>query len=253
MKQNIIKTRLQNNQPVLGILSNSADPTVAELCGFSGLDFYVIDAEHSPITTAQAPDIVRACEVSGLTPLVRVRGNEPKLIAQFLDAGVMGVLLPGVRTVEDVEALVSAIKYPPAGLRELGPVRAADYLQGDMSQSDYLIFANEQVLILPQLETVEAIDNLDSLLAVPGIDGFVIMPRDLAIAMGHYDGPGHDEVKKAIGSAVDKIKKAGLVVGTTAATGDQARALIERGVLFCLNSLSGMLKSAASDFMRGRN
>jgi 4-hydroxy-2-oxoheptanedioate aldolase len=253
MKQNIIRTRLQNAQPVLGILSNSADPTVAELCGFSGLDFYVIDAEHSPITPAQIPDIVRACEVSGLTPLVRVRGNEPKLIAQFLDAGVMGILLPGVRTVADVEALVSAVKYPPAGRRELGPVRAADYLLGDMSQSDYLTFANEQVLILPQIETVEAIDNLDSLLAVSGIDGFVIMPRDLAIAMGHYDGPGHDDVKKAIGSAVDKIKKSGLVVGTTAATGDQARVLIERGVLFCLNSLSGMLKSSAGDFMRGRN
>lgn len=253
MKQNIIKTRLQNNQPVLGILSNSADPTIAELCGFSGLDFYVIDAEHSPVTTAQVPDIVRACEVSGITPLVRVRGNEPKLIAQFLDAGVMGLLLPGVRTVADVEALVSAVNYPPVGFRELGPVRAADYLQGDMSQGDYMNFANEQLLILPQLETVEAIENLDSLLAAPGIDGFIIMPRDLAIAMGHYDGPGHDEVKKTIGNAVDKIKKAGLVVGTTAATGDQARVLVERGVLFCLNSLAGMLKSSAGDFMRGRN
>jgi 4-hydroxy-2-oxoheptanedioate aldolase len=253
MKQNIIKTRLQNNQPVLGILSNSADPTIAELCGFSGLDFYVIDAEHSPITAAQVPDIVRACEVSGLTPLARVRGNEPKLIAQFLDAGVMGILLPGVRTVTDVEEFVSAVNYPPTGVRELGPVRVAEYLQGEMSQSDYLNFANEQLLILPQLETVEAIENLDSLLTVPGIDGFVIMPRDLAIAMGHYDGPGHDEVKKTIGTAVDKIRRAGLVVGTTAATGDQARALVERGVLFCLNSLAGLLKSSAGEFMRGRS
>ncbi|GAB3762278.1 HpcH/HpaI aldolase family protein [Spirosoma pomorum] len=253
MKQNIIKTRLLNSQPVLGILSNSADPTVAELCGFSGLDFYVIDAEHSPISAAQVPDIVRACEISGITPLARVRGSEPKLIAQLLDAGVMGILLPGVRTVADVEEFVRAVKYPPAGLRELGPVRAADYLQGDMNQSDYMSFANEQLLILPQLETVEAIDNLDRLLAVPGVDGFVIMPRDLAIAMGHYDGPGHDDVKKAIGNAVDKIRKAGLIVGTTAATGDQARALVERGVLFCLNSLAGLLKSSAGEFMRGRS
>jgi 4-hydroxy-2-oxoheptanedioate aldolase len=170
-----------------------------------------------------------------------------------LDAGVMGILLPGVRTVADVEEFVSAVKYPPTGLRELGPVRAADYLQGDMNQSDYMSFANEQLLILPQLETVEAIDNLDSLLAVPGVDGFVIMPRDLAIAMGHYDGPGHDDVKKAIGNAVDKIRKSGLIVGTTAATGDQARALVERGVLFCLNSLAGLLKSSAGEFMRGRS
>lgn len=253
MKQNIVKTRLLNAQPVLGIISNSADPTVAELCGFSGLDFYMIDAEHSPVTGGQVQDIVRACEGSGITPLARVGGLDPKLILQFLNAGVMGLMMSGVKTVDDADALVQAMMYPPMGSRTLGPVRSADYLQGTMSQSEYVQFANEQLLVLPQIDHTEAVDNLDEMLVVAGIDGFVISPRDLAMSMGYYDGPGHDEVKKTIGGVVEKIRKAGLIVGTTAATGDQAKALVDRGVLFCLNSFAGLLKSAAGDFMKGRS
>jgi len=252
MKQNIVKTRLKNNQPVLGVLSNSTDPTVAELCGFSGLDFYMIDGEHSPVTTAQVQDIVRACEGSGITPLARVRSNDPKLILQFLDTGVMGIMMPGVKTVAEVEALVQAVKYPPLGNRGFGPARASDYLLGAMNQGEFVAFSNEQTLILPQIEDREAIDNIDDLLTVEGIDGFVIGPRDLAMSMGYFDGPAHDEVRRTIAGVVEKIRKAGLVVGTTAATGDQARALIDRGVMFCLNSFAGLVKSAAGEFMKGR-
>ncbi len=237
---------------MLGILSNSTDPTVAELCGFSGLDFYMIDGEHSPVTTAQVQDIVRACEVSGITPLARVRSNDSKLILQYLDAGVMGIMMPGVNSVAQAEALVQAVKYPPMGSRGFGPARASDYLLGTMNQGEYVEFSNEQTLVLPQIEDREAIDNLDDLLTVEGIDGFVIGPRDLAMSMGYYDGPGHDEVKRTIAGVVEKIRKAGLIAGTTAATGDQARALIDRGVLFCLNSFAGLLKSATTDFMKGR-
>ena len=252
MQQNIVKTRLLNNQPVLGVLSNSTDPTVAELCGLAGLDFYMIDGEHGPVTTAQVQEIVRACETSGITPLARVRSNDPKLMLQFLDVGVMGVMMPGVRTVSDVAAFVQAVKYPPLGTRGFGPVRANEYLLGAMNQGEYVQFSNEQTLVLPQIENQEAIDNLDEMLTVEGVDGFVVGPRDLAMSMGYYDGPGHDEVKRTIAGIVEKIRKVGLVAGTTAATGDQARALIDRGVLFCLNSFAGLLKSSAAEFMKGR-
>ncbi len=250
MTENKTKTKLLNGQPVLGVLSNSSDPTIAELCGFAGLDFYMIDGEHSPVTTAQVQDIVRACEVSGITPLARIRSNDPKLILQYLDAGVMGVMMPGIKTAHDVENLVRAVKYPPLGERGLGPVRAARYLQADMSQGEYVRMANEQTLVLPQIEDKEAVANIDALLDVAGIDGFVIGPRDLAMSMGYYDGPGHDEVKRTIAGVVEKMKAARLVVGTTAANGDQARALVDRGVLFCLNSVAGMLKSAATEFLK---
>jgi 4-hydroxy-2-oxoheptanedioate aldolase len=250
MRENLTKTKLLNGQAVLGVISNSADPTIAEICGFSGLDYYMIDGEHSPITTAQVQDIVRACELSGITPLARIRSNDPKLILQFMDAGVMGVMMPGIKTADEVRALVAAVKYPPLGERGLGPVRAADYLLGSMNQGEYVRFANEQTLVLPQIEDREAVNNLDEMLTIEGVDGFVIGPRDLAMSMGYYDGPGHDEVKRTIAGVVEKIRAAGKVVGTTAANGDQAKALIDRGVLFCLNSVAGMLKASVTEFMK---
>lgn len=250
MRENATKTKLLNGQAVLGVISNSSDPTIAEICGFSGLDYYLIDAEHSTISPAQVQEIVRACEVSGITPLARVRSNDAKLVLQYLDAGVMGIVMPGVKTADDLDALVAAVKYPPFGQRNLGPVRVAEYLQGSVSQGDYVQYANEQTLVMPQLEDQEAVANLDELLTVEGVDGFLISPRDLAMSMGYYDGPGHDEVKKTIAGVVEKIKAAGKVVGTTVANGDQARALIDRGVLFCLNSVAGMLKNATNEFLK---
>lgn len=250
MKENLTKTKLRNGQPVLGVLSGSPDPGIAEICGLTGLDFYLIDAEHGSITTAQIPDIVRACEVSNITPLARVRSNDPKLILQFLDAGVMGIMLPGVQTVAEVEQLVKAVKYPPMGLRGLGFVRSAEYLMGSLNQGEYVQYANEQILVLPQIESREAIAVLDDMCRVEGVDGFVVGPRDLAMSMGFYDGPGYDEVKKTIAGVVETVTRAGLVVGTTATNGDQVRALVDRGVLFCLNSVSGMLRMAATDFMK---
>ena len=250
MTENAVKTKLRNKQPVLGVLSDSADPAIAELCGLAGLDFYLIDGEHSAITAAQVPNIVRACEVSGITPLARVGSNDPKQILSFLDAGVMGIMLPGVAAVADLEAFVRAVKYPPLGNRGFGLVRANQYMQGAMSQADYIELANEQLLVLPQIEDARAVENLEALCRVEGVDGFVVGPRDLAMSMGFYDGLGHNEVKKAIAGIVETVLSAGLVIGTTAATGEQARALIDRGVLFCMNTLSGLLRSAAGDFIK---
>lgn len=252
MTENIVKTKLRQKQPVLGVLSDSPDPAIAELCGILGLDFYMIDGEHGAITAAQVPHIVRACEVSGITPLARVGSNDPKQILSYLDAGVMGIMMPGLSTVPELEALVRAIKYPPAGNRGFGLVRANNYMQGPMNQADYVAMANDQLLILPQIEDYQAVENLEALCRVEGIDGFVVGPRDLAMSMGYYDGMGHNEVKKAIAGVVETVLAAGLVIGTTAATGDQARALIDRGVLFCLNTLPGLLRTAVGDFTKGK-
>ena len=122
--------------------------------------------------------------------MARIRSNDPKLILQYLDAGVMGIMMPGIRTADDLRALVSAVNYPPVGERGLGFVRAAGYLQGVFDQKEYIRFANEQILVLPQIETREGVDNLDELVTVPGIDGFVVGPRDLALSLGYIEGPG---------------------------------------------------------------
>ena len=252
MKENNIKQKWANNEAVLGAISNSSDPTISELCGWSGLDFYMIDGEHSPVTTSEVQNIVRACELSGTVPLARIRSNDPKLILQFIDAGIMGVMMPGIMNASDVENFVKAMKYPPMGERGLGPARAWDYGFGKMSQADYVKFANEQTLVLPMIEDIRALENLPEMCEVSGIDGFIIGPRDLAMSMGFMDGPAHDEVKDVINQIFKIVLEAGLVIGTVAVTGDQARTLIDNGALFCLNSVQGLIKTSASEFMKGK-
>lgn len=253
MKENILKQKWANKEAVLGVISNSSDPTIAELCGWSGLDFYMIDGEHSPVTTSEVQNIVRACETAGTVPLARIRSNDRKLILQFIDAGIMGVMMPGIMNAEDVEDFVKAMKYPPMGERGLGPVRVWDYGFGKMPQSDYVKFANEQTLVLPMIEDIRALEHLPKMCQVAGIDGFIIGPRDLAMSMGFMDGPAHDEVKDVISQIFEIVLGAGLVIGTVAGTAEQAKALIEKGALFCLNSVQGLIKTSASEFMKGSN
>ena len=253
MKQNFLKQKWANKEAVLGVISNSSDPTIAELCGWSGLDFYMIDGEHSPVTTSEVQNIVRACESAGTVPLARIRSNDPKLILQFIDAGIMGVMMPGIMNAKDVEDLVKAMKYPPMGERGLGPARVWDYGFGKMPQEDYVKFANEQTLVLPMIEDIRALENLPEMCKIAGIDGFIIGPRDLAMSMGFMDGPAHDEVKDVISQIFEIVLKVGLVIGTVAGTGEQAKELIDKGALFCLNSVQGLIKTSASEFMKGSN
>ena len=251
MKKNYAKEKIRNGEAALGVISNTADPMIAEFCGHGGLDYYMIDCEHGAININQVQDIVRACEVANITPMARIRSTDPKLILQFMDVGVMGVMMPGVSEVAEIEALVASIKYPPFGARGLGPVRAWDFGLGKMPQAEYVQFANEQTLVLPQIEDMKAVENLEALCKVPGLDGFIIGPRDLAMSMGFYDGPAHDEVKKVIDHIFEVVLAHGLIIGTTAATGEQAKALIGKGAKIIMNYVGGMLGASAKAFIAG--
>lgn len=250
VKENVLKAKLKRGEATFGLLTPIYDPQVVELTGHLGFDCYMLDCEHGAGGPAQAEHLARACDTVGLTPLARVRSTDAKLILQFLDAGIMGVMLPGVRDADDVKRLVEAVKYPPEGRRGIGPVRANDYLLGPMPQAEYVRFANEQTLALPQIETVEAVRNLDSLLGVEGVDGYFVGPRDLSMAMGFADGPAHDEVRSVINDVFEKVLRAGLVAGTVASTGEEAAALASRGVQIILTSIGSLLKVGAGAFFK---
>ena len=249
MKENTTKTKIAAKQPVYGVISPTIDPIICEYLGFAGLDFYMIDAEHGAISPSDITNLVRACEVAGCTPLARVGDLNEKLILQFIDAGVVGIMMPGCSTVSDVERLVAAMKYPPIGNRGLGPVRSADYMM-KMSQLEYVNFSNAQTLVLPQVEDMEAVKNLKEMVKVKGVDGFIIGPRDLAMSMGFYDGPAHDEVKRVIDEIFDIVLSAGLMVGTVAATAEQAEALTKKGAGLILNSVQGLLTAGVKGFKK---
>jgi 4-hydroxy-2-oxoheptanedioate aldolase len=249
VRRNQAKTKLRNGESIFGVIAPNADPVDAEIVGYIGFDFYMMDGEHGSIGPQEALGIVRACEAVGITPLARVRSNDPKLVLQFLDSGVMGIMMPGLLTPEDVDAFVNSVKYPPIGTRGLGPIRAADYMLGHMTQAEYVTFANDQTLVLPQFEDADAIELLPEMAKVNGVDGFVIGPRDLAMSMGYIDGPNHPEVQEVIDRAVEFVLEAGLYLGMVAGTGEAARGVQERGARICLNSVAGLLRASGRLFL----
>jgi 4-hydroxy-2-oxoheptanedioate aldolase len=251
MKENKMKQRLNAKQPCYGVISPTTDPTICDYIGLSGLDFYMIDGEHGAISIGDITNMVRACENVGCTPLARVGDLNEKLILQYMDAGVMGVMMPGVQTAKQAEFLVQAIKYPPKGNRGLGPVRAADYMMR-MSQLQYVQMANEQTLVLPQIEDTDGVRNLRRMVKVEGVDGFIIGPRDLAMSMGFYDGPAHPEVNKVIDEIFAIVLDAGKIIGTVAGTAEQAKILTEKGATIILNSVQGLISTSAKGFMKDR-
>jgi 4-hydroxy-2-oxoheptanedioate aldolase len=249
MRENLVRSKIASGKAAFGVITPTTDPVVTEYIGLAGFDFYMIDGEHGAITPANAVEMIRACEVVGITPLARVGALDPKLILQFMDAGVMGVMMPGVNTAQEAETLVRAIKYPPLGERGLGPVRASDYMMGAMNQKTYVEFANTQTLVLPQFEDIKALENLESICAVPGVDGVIIGPRDLAMTMGFTDGPTHDEVSNAIDEAFRIVLGAGKIIGTVAATKEQAQKLVDKGAKIILNSVAGLIGQSAKAFL----
>ncbi len=252
MRSNKLKKTIAEGNAGFGVISPTLDPIICEYIGLLGMDFYMIDAEHGAITASDVTNMVRACELRNTTPLARIRSVDAKLILQYLDAGIMGVMMPSIDNADDVKRLVEAIKYPPMGKRGLGPVRAADYMQGTLSQEEYVEFANNETLVLPQIESMECVKNLPELCKIEGVDGFVIGPRDLAMSMGYYDGPAHDEVKKVLAEIFATINDSDKWFGTVAGNAEQASALIDKGASMVMNSVQGLIKVAGNTFLQGR-
>jgi len=250
MKRSALRDRLGEGGPLYGLLSPDTDGNLVETSGRLGFDFYILDTEHGTAGPREAEGFVRACEIAGMAALVRPRGPDPKLILQYLDAGMQGMMLPGVRTVDDVRQLVAAVKYPPEGLRGIAPVRANRWLLGGETQAAWVARANAGTLVLPQVETLEAMECLPESVRVPGIDGVIIGPRDLSMAMGFPDGPGHSEVEAAIDRITKTVLNAGLLVGTVASTGERAKALVAKGHRLILHSVSALLRTGAEAFFR---
>ena len=253
MKANKLKKTIAEGNAGFGVISPTLDPIICEYMGLLGMDFYMIDAEHGAITASDVTNMVRACELRDTTPLARIRSVDAKLILQYLDAGIMGVMMPSIDSADDVKRLVEAIKYPPMGTRGLGPVRSADYMQGNLTQAEYVEFANNETLVLPQIESMECVKNLPELCKIEGVDGFVIGPRDLAMSMGYYDGPAHDEVKNVLAEIFATINDSDKWFGTVAGNAEQANALIDKGASMVMNSVQGLIKAAGNAFLQGRN
>lgn len=249
IQPNRLKLKLKAGQPIFGMISTSDDPQLAELFGIAGFDYYMLDAEHGLIDPAQAVNVIRACERTNITPLIRIGSKDPKLVLQYMDAGMMGVMMPDLRNVDEVKMLVDAVKYPPIGKRGVGISRASSYMAYGGEAQKYLEFANENTMVIPQFEDPALIDDFEPMISQPHIDAVVIGPRDLSLNMGFPDGPNHPEVQDMIDRVIAICKKANVAAGMTAANRADAIKQIDRGATMILGLTQTMIMNSAKEFL----
>jgi 4-hydroxy-2-oxoheptanedioate aldolase len=250
IQPNLTKQKLSQNLPIYGVISTSDDPQLAELFGLAGFDYYMLDAEHGLLDPAQAVNVIRACERTNLTPLIRIGPKDPKLVLQYLDAGMMGVMMPGLETVEEVKMLVDAVKYQPFGKRGMGISRASAYTAyTGTSAPEYIKFSNENTMVIIQFEDDKLLPNFPAMCAVAGLDACIIGPRDLSLNMGFPDGPNHPEVQTVIDRAIAIMKQAGISAGITAGTRADAARQVARGASMILAAAQSLVFSASKEFL----
>lgn len=222
------RAQIAAGSALLGAAVTLSDPIVSEAIA-PLVDFLWIDVEHNPLTAKQVEGHLQAAQPVGCPVLVRVPLGDVNLVKQVLDAGADGIVAPQVRTVDDARRMVAACRYPPLGTRGFGPRRAVDF--GASAGPDYPARANAAVLAFVMLEDINAVDVLDDMLALPGLDGVCIGPADLSASLGVIGQLDHPAVQAAIDTIIARTRARGLMVGVGG--GDDpatARAWIERGV-----------------------
>jgi 4-hydroxy-2-oxoheptanedioate aldolase len=228
IKENRVKKLLKEGKSVIGTFVKITDPCTIELLSNAGFDFVVIDNEHTSMNKETVVNLIRMTDSTGIVPITRVRENSRSQILQALDAGSSGVMVPETGTKEDVELVVSRTKYAPLGNRGYSASqRSANY--GMMNPKDYSELSNAQTMVVVYCETMEAINNLDEMLAVENVDVLFVGPFDLTQALGVIGEPNHPKVLAAIEMIVKKTRAAGKAAGIIAADAEKAKALIALG------------------------
>ena len=210
--KNRLRELLTANKVAIGAQLRFGSPAIAELFGAAGFDWILIDTEHAPQTPVSVQAQLQGIGCTPATPIVRVAQNDPDLIKLYLDMGAMGIVVPFINTPEEAETGARACRYPPAGTRGWGPHRAAQY---GLRATEYTEAIDDQVLYIPIIESAEAVANIEGILAVEGVDSFVVGPVDLSISLGvpfDYESAPFQE-------ALQKVLEASRRVGKPAGTG----------------------------------
>ena len=219
MKKNWVREKLKAGNSTLGCFMGLGSPGVAELLSHAGFDWLVIETEHSALDIGQVEHMLMAVKGTETVPLVRLPSSDWVHIQRALDIGAMGIVVPLIRSVADTQAIVRATRYPPDGSRGFGPLRAANYM---FDSKDYFYGANENVLVVLIVETQEAVDNLEAIAEVPGVDALFLGPFDLCLSLGldPMKQP-HPEVETIIERMLTAGRNANVAIGIHAMNPEQ--------------------------------
>jgi 4-hydroxy-2-oxoheptanedioate aldolase len=249
LPRNAFKHAIAQGRQQIGLWCTLPGSFAAEAVAGSGFDWLLFDTEHSPgdpITVLPQLQAVAAYPVSAI---VRPASNDAVLIKRFLDLGAQTLLIPYVQSAAEAQAAVSAMRYPPAGIRGVsGTTRATRFGR----VADYGRRAEEELCLLVQVETQEALDAIEAIAAVPGVNGVFIGPADLAASLGHVGHPGHPEVVAKIEDAIRRIQACGKPAGILTPDNAFAARCIDLGTVFTAVGVDAGLLARGTEALRAR-
>ena len=230
VKTNHVKHALREGRPTAGAWLSLCSSISAEIMSRAGFDWLLVDMEHGHGDYQTLLAQLQAIEGSETIPIVRVQWNDPAVIKRVLDLGAYGVMVPWIANRAEAEAAVRATKYPPSGIRGIaGSHRAGGY---GRHATEYWKRANDEILVVVQIETPSAVDEIEDIVKIPGVDVVFIGPGDLSTALGHLGNPGHPEVQAVFRRVEAAARGQGVARGNITRNWDQARELYQRGYQF---------------------
>jgi 2-keto-3-deoxy-L-rhamnonate aldolase RhmA len=246
MRSNTMKAKLKAGEPAIGVSLTFPSPHMVEILAYCGFDWVLIDCEHGPMSAEAVETMVMASELSGIIPIVRPPSSWSDELPRLLDRGAMGVQMPHIRTADDARRAVQAVKYPPLGVRGMGAsaLRSATF-EMRVSRNEYIDWVNNETLVCVQIEDVEAVRNLQSILTVEGVDVFFVGPTDLSGSLGHLKEPNHAEVREAVQSSLAAIRAAGRTAGCVG-TPEVMAQYAAQGVNYLYTHVPTLMRGAAS-------
>jgi 4-hydroxy-2-oxoheptanedioate aldolase len=251
MRTNALKAKLRAGEHVVGVLLTIQNADLVELFGHLGYDFVFLDAQHGGIGVETARELIRAAELTGMTPLVRVPRNDPSVILEYLEVGAGGIIVPNVMGPADARAAVRAIKYAPRGNRGSMTMSRAAFYGVARPGAEYMARANEETMFLPILEDREVLDVLPEVIGVDGVDAVLVGPGDLALSMGIPGGWSDPRVQNAVDHIVEAAGAAGKPAMIVPLSVEDGRRLRERGFRGLIVVSGTLIADAARDFLRG--
>ncbi len=245
---NALKRALAQGRPQIGLWSSLCSNISAEIIAHCGFDWILLDTEHSPNEIPGLVAQLQALAMGTATPVIRVAWNDPVLVKRALDIGVQSILFPYVQTQDEARRAVAATRYPPEGMRGVaGTTRASRFGR----VKDYLARANGEICVLVQVETKAALDRIEAIAAVDGVDGVFIGPADLAASMGHLGNLGHPDVQAAISEAMVRLKPSGKAGGYLTPNEAEAKRRLAEGFTFvAVGSDVGLLARGGDELAR---
>ena len=248
MNKNEMKEKLVSGKNVIGLFQNVINPNITEIMGLLGFDFVIIDGEHTTFNPNLAEEHFRAAELRNISSVTRIGQNDQQVIQKFLDAGSEGVLMPLINNITDATSVVDSVKYPPIGKRGLASGRGSSY-GIPQTVKEHVDSANAETLVAIQIETTEAMENVEEICSLNEVDVLFFGPSDISSSFGIHGQTSDPKVRNTIAKLSEIAIANGKACGTIARDADDFKFYKEAGFQWFCSGVTNMLQSGMKNYL----